>query len=99
MTVNLQVENAADLFAASPLRIKYDPAQLRLNDMASGDIFTRDGARSVSQKDIRNDSGEATLTVTRVPGSSGVAGSGALAALNFIAVGQAPALSPSSTPD
>lgn len=86
--MNLQIENAADLFAASPLRIKYDPEQLRLNDMTSGDIFSRDGARSVSQKDIRNDSGEAALTVTRIPGSPGVSGSGTVVTLNFIAVGR-----------
>jgi hypothetical protein len=39
-------------------------------------------------KDIRNDSGEATLTMSRAAGSPGVSGAGALATLNFVAVGK-----------
>ena len=88
LTVNLLIENASDLFSASPLHIKYDPQQLRLNDMTAGDVFSRDGQRAVSQKDIRNDSGDATLTVTRLPGTAGVSGSGTVVTLSFIAVGR-----------
>jgi general secretion pathway protein D len=88
ITVTLQLENAADLFSGSPIKIKFDPAQLRLNDIAPGELFTRDGTRVTSVKDIRNDTGEATLTVSRLPGSPGVSGSGAIAALNFVAIGK-----------
>ena len=86
--VTIHVDNVRDLFSAAPLKIKYDPAQLRLNDMGPGEILTRDGTRVSSVKDIRNDNGEATLTVARVPGSAGVSGSGALVVLNFVAVGK-----------
>ena len=83
----MQVDNAADAFSVSPLKIKFDPAQLRLNDFVAGDLFSRDGARVTTVKDIRNDTGEATLTVTRLPGATGVSGAGGLATLNFTAVG------------
>jgi general secretion pathway protein D len=86
--VTIQAENVKDLFSAAPLRIKYDPAQLRLNDMGPGELMTRDGTRATSVKDIRNDNGEASLTIARLPGSGGVSGSGALAVLNFVAVGK-----------
>jgi general secretion pathway protein D len=82
-SVNLQIENVTDLASVSPLRIKFDPAQMRLDDIAPGDLFSRDGARLASVKDIRNDVGEATITITRPPGLPGVAGTGSIAVLNF----------------
>lgn len=86
--VMVQVENAADLFSASPIRIKYDASLLRLNDVTPGELFTRDGARITSTKDIRNELGEATLTVARPPGGKGISGSGAVLMLNFTAIGK-----------
>jgi hypothetical protein len=88
LTVTITVDNANDLFSAAPLKIKYDPTKLRLNDASAGDLFTRDGARVNAIKDIRNDAGEATLTIARSPGSPGVSGSGAIAVLNFVATGK-----------
>ena len=87
-TVNVQLEGASDALAVSPLRIKWDPAVLRLNDIAPGDLLSRDSGRVTSVKDIRNDAGEATLTLSRAPGSSGVSGTGAVASLNFVAIGR-----------
>jgi general secretion pathway protein D len=86
--VSVQIDNAADLFSASPMRIKYDASLLRLNDATPGELFTRDGVRITSVKDIRNEVGEATLTVTRAPGSAGISGTGAVMMLNFTAVGK-----------
>jgi general secretion pathway protein D len=86
-TVTVQVDNVSDAFSLTPLKIKFDPAQLRLNDIAPGDLLSHDGARVTTVKDIRNDSGEAILTITRLPGASGISGPGALATLNFMAVG------------
>jgi general secretion pathway protein D len=88
VVVTIQLENASDVAAGSPIRIKFDPTQLRLNDISPGDLLSREGARATSVKDIRNDTGEATLTLTRPPGSAGVSGSGPLATLNFVAVGK-----------
>ncbi len=88
VTVTIQLENIRDLFSAAPLKIRFDPAQLRLNEIAPGELFTREGAKVTSVKDIRNDNGEATLTVARMPGTPGVTGTGAVAVLNFVAVGK-----------
>ena len=88
VTVMVQVENASELFSGAPIKIKYDPAQLRLNDMLPGELLTRDGVKVSAVKDIRNDAGEATMTVARPVGSAGVSGSGAIVTLNFVAVGK-----------
>jgi hypothetical protein len=86
--VNLQLENVKDLFAVTSLKLKFDPAVLKLNDVTPGELITREGGRVTSVKEIHNETGEALLTVTRLEGSKGVTGSGALATLNFIAVGK-----------
>lgn len=88
LTVTITANGASDLFSAAPLKIKFDQTKLRLNDVSAGEIFTRDGGRANVVKDIRNDTGEATVTVTRLPGSPGVSGSGAVAVLNFVATGK-----------
>jgi general secretion pathway protein D len=90
--VNVQVENGAAMSSLAPLRIKYDPALLRLEDIAPGDIFSRGGGGSTSSKDIRNDDGEASITIERLPGAAAVNGPGTLAVLTFKAIGsgQAP---------
>ena len=90
--VNVQVENGAAMNPVAPLRIKYDPALLRLEDIAPGDIFSRGGGGATSSKDIQNDTGEASITIERLPGAPAVNGSGTLAVLTFTAIGsgQAP---------
>jgi general secretion pathway protein D len=85
-TVNVQVENATDASSVTPLRVTWDPAILRLNDIAPGELLSRDGGRVTSVKDIRNDAGLASLTISRAAGSAGVNGSGALATLTFVAL-------------
>lgn len=90
-TVNVQLNNAADAFSVTPLRLSWDPTRLRMNDIAPGDLFTRDGGRVTSVKDIRNDTGQATLTLSRAAGSPGITGSGSLAVLTFVALSAGPA--------
>lgn len=92
VTVNVQVENGANLGSMAPLRIKYDAELLRLEDIAPGDIFSRGGGGATSTKDIQNDTGEASITISRLPGAPGVTGTGTLAVLTFTAIGsgQAP---------
>jgi general secretion pathway protein D len=87
ITVTVQADNAANLSAVSPLRIKYDTELLRLEDIAPGDLFARGGVNATSVKDIRNDSGEGTITITRPPNAAGISGSGAIAVFTFTAVG------------
>ena len=90
--VNVQVENGAAMSSLAPLRVKYDPALLRLEDIEPGDIFSRGGGGATSTKDIRNDDGEASITIERLPGAAAVNGPGTLAVLTFTAIGsgQAP---------
>jgi general secretion pathway protein D len=88
VTLNLQLENVADAFSASPVRVRWDPSLLRMNDINPGDLLTRDGGRVTSVKDIRNDAGEATISIVRLPGAPGVNGTGAVATLSFVAVGR-----------
>lgn len=88
VTVTLQFANATDVFAATPLQIKFDPRILRLMDVSAGDLLTRDGQRVNVAKDIRNDAGEASITLTRLPGTSGASGTGALATFTFVAIGK-----------
>jgi general secretion pathway protein D len=86
--VSVQIDNAADLFSASPIRIKYDASLLKLNDATPGELFTRDGVHITSVKDIRNEVGEATLTIARAPGTKGISGTGSVLMLNFTAIGK-----------
>jgi len=86
ISVNLDVETATDLFTA-PLRIKFDPKILRLNDAGAGNLLTLDGKQAAPlTKNIMNDIGEASVTLARLPGSGGVSGSGTLVTLVFEAL-------------
>jgi general secretion pathway protein D len=84
-TVNVELNGAADATSISPLRVKWDPAVLRLTDITPGDLLSRNGGAVSSIKDVRNDAGEATINVTRTAGA-GITGSGPVAVLNFVAV-------------
>ncbi len=88
VNVSVQIENVADLFSASPIRVKYNASLLKLNDATPGELFTRDGVHITSVKDIRNEVGEATLTIARAPGTKGISGTGAVLMLNFTAIGK-----------
>ncbi|MFB3829282.1 MAG: cohesin domain-containing protein [Bryobacteraceae bacterium] len=87
ITVNLVMENAADLFAA-PMRIKFDPKVLKLDDVVKGNLLSSDGREIIFTKNILNDSGDSTINLNRMPGAGGVAGSGTLVTLVFEAVGR-----------
>ena len=85
-TVNVELNGAADAFAVTPLRVKWDPAVLRLTDITPGDLLSRSGGAVSSIKDVRNDAGEATLNVSGARATAGVSGSGPVAILNFVAM-------------
>jgi len=90
VSVNVRIENANDLFSGAPIKIKFDKDHLRLNDIVAGDLFSRDNVQTTTQKDIRNDTGDASLTVARFPGMPGVSGSGTIVTLNFVAISPGP---------
>ena len=88
ISVTLQAENVQDLFSATPIKIKYDPKMLRLNDITPGELLSRDGQKVNAARDIRNDAGEASVTLTRLPGATGMSGTGPLCTFTFTAVGK-----------
>jgi general secretion pathway protein D len=86
-TVNLQVENVNDLFSA-PVRLKFDPNVLRLNEVARGSFLSADGKEVLFTRNILNETGDASIVLSRMPGSVGVSGSGSLVTLTFQVVGK-----------
>jgi hypothetical protein len=87
VTVSLMVENAADL-ASTPMQVRFDPKILRLNDVVRGNLLTSDGQQVAFSKNVLNDTGEATVNVSRFPTTGGVSGSGSLVTFVFQAVGR-----------
>jgi general secretion pathway protein D len=87
VTVSLMVEDAADL-ASTPMLVRFDPKILRLNDVVRGNLLTSDGQQVAFSKNVLNDTGEATVNVSRFPTTGGVSGSGSLVTLVFQAVGR-----------
>ncbi|MGA7239553.1 MAG: cohesin domain-containing protein, partial [Bryobacteraceae bacterium] len=84
-TVSIVADNAVDLGAA-PMEVKFDPKMLRLNDVAAGDLASQGGAVPLLTKNIQNESGTASVQVSRQPGLKGATGSGALVTFTFSAV-------------
>jgi len=86
-TVQIELENVQNLFSA-PFRVKFDPQLLRLNEIQAGGLLSGDGKQINFTRNILNDIGEAIVTLSRIPGSGGINGSGTLAVLTFQAVGR-----------
>ncbi|HTP86897.1 MAG TPA: cohesin domain-containing protein [Bryobacteraceae bacterium] len=82
----LQIENATDVFSAG-VRVKWDPKVLRLNSIAPGQFLSSAGQNLNAPVEIHNDTGEATIMLSRLPGAAGVQGSGPLATFSFTAIG------------
>jgi general secretion pathway protein D len=83
VVVGLQVDNAIDL-AAVPIRVRWDPKILRLNQMTPAGLMAAPGGNPPSL-DIRNDAGDAGIEISR---PAGVNGSGMLMQFTFTAVGK-----------
>lgn len=86
-TVTLQLDNVTDVFSA-PTRLKFDPKLLRLVSVKPGALLSGDGQKINFSENTLNDAGEAAVTLNRLPGTTGVSGSGSLLVLTFQAVGQ-----------
>ncbi len=88
ITLNLLAENVTDLFSA-PLKVNFDPKALRLLDLRRGALLANDGQDVIFSKNVLNDTGEATINLSRFPGSPGISGSGVLLTLEFEAASPA----------
>jgi len=85
-TVTLALENVTDVFNV-PIRFKFDPRMLRLNEIERGGLFVADGQEAIFTRNILNDTGDASVILNRMPGTRGISGSGSLVNLIFQAVG------------
>lgn len=85
VVATLQLEGGTDVFSV-PIQIRWDPKILRLNDVARGGMFAAGGQQPIFTRNVRNEDGEATVLLNRLPGTQGVSGSGALVVLRFQAV-------------
>lgn len=87
-TVTLQIQNVNDLFSA-PIRIHFDPKVIQIEEIRQGNMMAgAGGQRVIFTRNIRNDAGEASVNLSRLPGSGGASGSGDL--LNITVTGVAP---------
>lgn len=87
VNVQLVLENVTELYSA-PVKLKFDPKVLQLTSIKSGPLMAADGQKINFTESTANDIGEATVTINRLPGTGGVAGTGVLLDLTFQAVGQ-----------
>jgi general secretion pathway protein D len=87
VTVSLAVENVTDLYSA-PLRFKFDPNVLRLDDVTRGNFLSSDGRDVLFTRNIQNDTGDVTLNLRRNAGVGGLSGSGTLVTLTFQVIGK-----------
>lgn len=87
VVVVLQIDNASDL-AEVPIKVKWDPKILRLNQVTAAGLLAQSGPANPLSQDIRNDSGDASIDIHRAAGAAGVNGSGALMQFTFTAVGK-----------
>lgn len=85
VTVNVNVENAKDLFAA-PMRLGFDPKVLKLIEIRRGPFMAGDGA-GVTFDPTRLEDG-AIIGLNRTAGAGGMSGTGTLVTLLFQAVGR-----------
>ena len=87
VSVQLVLENVTDLYTA-PVKLKFDPKVLRLTSIKPGPLMSADGQRANFTESTMNDTGDATVTLNRIPGTGGVSGSGAILDLTFQAIGK-----------
>jgi len=86
-TVTVAIEDGVDV-AAAPIQVQFDPKMVKLNDAVRGDFLSSDGQPALFTKNILNDTGTASLDLTRLPRAAGVSGAGALVTLQFQALGR-----------
>jgi general secretion pathway protein D len=87
VNIVLEATNMTDL-ATVPVKVRWDPKILRLETISPGALLSQDGKIIAPSLDIRNDSGDASISVGRVAGAPGVSGTGPLLQFRFTAVGK-----------
>jgi general secretion pathway protein D len=85
--VSISVANATDL-AAAQAALKFDPRILRLNNVVAGEMIGRNGPQLMPSRNVLNDAGTVTASVSRDPASGGISGSGSVLTFIFQAIGR-----------
>jgi general secretion pathway protein D len=75
------ISGATDI-ASVPLQIQYDPANISLVNVDSGDFLSRDG-KAVALVHRDDGPGNITINASRPPGSPGINGAGVVCVLSF----------------
>lgn len=84
--VTVEVQNAKDVISA-PFIFQFDPKLISVSDVAAGKFWSTDGQTPAPlMKNVQNESGLASIRVTRKPGTPAVAGSGTLLTLTLKAL-------------
>jgi general secretion pathway protein D len=84
--VTIAVDNAKDVVSA-PFTFQYDPKLLSLDSVTPGKFWSSDGVEPEPViKNVQNESGLASVRISRKPGSATVGGSGTLLTLTFKAL-------------
>ncbi len=86
-TVSVRADGVTNLQSFES-QIKFDPKVLKINSITAGDLLQQNGVSLVPQRNILNDSGDASATLARDPAKGGVNGSGSLLTVTFQAVGK-----------
>jgi general secretion pathway protein D len=90
-TVALAISGVHDLFSI-PLLIQYDPAVIQIEDIGNGGFLSGGNQEIAILQRIDKDKGQAVISATRQPNTSGTDGSGTLLGIVIRAV--APGTSP-----
>ena len=89
-TVAVSATNAAQLSSVS-LTLTYNPAALRVRTVQEGTFMRAGGANAAFTQQVNPDTGRVDIAIVRTGDTTGVAGTGLLAAILFDAVGGGPA--------
>ena len=71
VSVSLEIDGGTDV-AAAPMQIRFDPKILQLSAVTPGDFLSSDGQQPIFAKNVMNESGQASIQLSRLPGSAGV---------------------------
>jgi general secretion pathway protein D len=84
-SLDIAVDNARDVISA-PFTFQYDPKLLSLDSVTAGKFWSSDGEEPSIVKNVQNESGLASVRLSRKPGSAAVAGSGTMLTVTFKAL-------------
>ena len=82
MGVSATIENAQNVYALS-FNLAFNPKVLKLMEVQNGGFLSGDGKIIALAPRIENETGQAVVSITRPPESSGMSGNGVLLNLAF----------------